>query len=73
MIDPVANPWGERTPFGPGEDWPVRVDQFLEEGASEEDETSAVSRHRRILLGGGKRGRRRAAQAGTVYGRISTI
>jgi ferredoxin-nitrate reductase len=37
VIDRIANPWGERTPFGPGEDWPVRVDRFLEAGVSEED------------------------------------
>jgi hypothetical protein len=37
MVDRIANPWGERTPFGQGEDWPVRVDQFLEEGISEEE------------------------------------
>ena len=36
MTDRIANPWGERTPFGQGEDWPVRVDQFLEDGISEE-------------------------------------
>lgn len=35
MTDRIANPWGERTPFGQGEDWPVRVDQFLEDGVSE--------------------------------------
>jgi ferredoxin-nitrate reductase len=37
MTDRIANPWGGRTPFEPGEEWPVRVDQFLEEGVSEED------------------------------------
>ncbi|HVF02414.1 MAG TPA: nitrate reductase [Rubrobacteraceae bacterium] len=37
MSDRIANPWGERTPFGQGDDWPVRVDQFLEEGISEQD------------------------------------
>ncbi len=37
MTDRIANPWGERTPFGQGEDWPVRVDQFLEDGVSEDD------------------------------------
>ncbi len=37
MLDRIANPWGERTPFGQGEEWPIRVDQFLEEGVSEED------------------------------------
>src|SRR5829696_7261486 len=37
MTDRIANLWGERTPFGPGEEWPVRVDQILEEGVSEDD------------------------------------
>jgi ferredoxin-nitrate reductase len=37
MTDRIANPWGTRTPFGQGEEWPVRVDQFLEEGLSEGD------------------------------------
>ena len=37
MTDRIANPWGERTPFGLGEEWPIRVDQFLEEGVSEEE------------------------------------
>lgn len=36
-VDRIANPWGERTPFGPGEDWPVRVGWFLEEGVSEDE------------------------------------
>src|SRR5215213_10182577 len=33
----MANPWGARTPFGRDREWPVRVDQFLEAGISEED------------------------------------
>src|SRR5918993_562940 len=37
MTDRIANLWGKRTPFGPGEEWPVRVDKFLEEGISEDD------------------------------------
>ena len=37
MTDRIANPWGDRTPFGPDEEWPVRVDLFLEEGVSEEE------------------------------------
>jgi len=37
MTDRIKEPWGERTPFGQGEDWPVRVDQFLEEGISERE------------------------------------
>ncbi|MEU8346181.1 hypothetical protein AB0C74_31175 [Spirillospora sp. NPDC048832] len=36
-IDRIAEPWGTRTPYGPGEDWPVRVDTFLQEGVSAED------------------------------------
>ena len=37
MTDRIANPWGERTPFGRDGEWPVRVDQFLEAGVSEEE------------------------------------
>jgi anaerobic selenocysteine-containing dehydrogenase len=37
MTDRIANLWGKRTPFEPGEEWPVRVDQFLEEGVSEDE------------------------------------
>ncbi|GGQ28715.1 anaerobic selenocysteine-containing dehydrogenase [Actinomadura coerulea] len=36
-IDRIADPWGTRTPYGPGEDWPVRVDTFLKEGVSPQD------------------------------------
>ncbi|GAA5166056.1 molybdopterin-dependent oxidoreductase [Amycolatopsis dongchuanensis] len=35
--DVIADPWGPRTPYGPGERWPVRVDSHLAEGLSEED------------------------------------
>ncbi|MGY4642327.1 molybdopterin oxidoreductase family protein [Cellulomonas sp. URHB0016] len=31
--DRIAQPWGTRTPYGPGERWPVRVDTFVEPGA----------------------------------------
>ncbi len=37
MTNRIANPWGRRTPFGQGEDWPIRVDQFLEAGVSEQE------------------------------------
>ena len=37
MTDRIANPWGERTPFGMDGEWPVRVDRFLENGVSEGD------------------------------------
>src|SRR5829696_7630201 len=35
VTDRIKKPWGERTPFGAGETWPVRVDQCLKEGVSE--------------------------------------
>ena len=35
MIDRIADPWGRRTPYGPGEQWPVRVDTFLNGGLTE--------------------------------------
>jgi anaerobic selenocysteine-containing dehydrogenase len=35
--DRIANPWGERTPFGAGEAWPQRVDMHLAEGVAEAD------------------------------------
>ncbi|MFI9464679.1 molybdopterin oxidoreductase family protein [Streptomyces xiamenensis] len=35
--DRIAEPWGERTPYGPGERWPVRVDSFFAEGVGPED------------------------------------
>src|SRR5215204_3676894 len=37
MTDRIANPWGTRMLFGRDVEWPVRVDQFLEEGLSEEE------------------------------------
>jgi anaerobic selenocysteine-containing dehydrogenase len=36
-VDRIAEPWGTRTPYAPGEPWPVRIDTFLEDGVSEED------------------------------------
>jgi anaerobic selenocysteine-containing dehydrogenase len=30
--DRIAEPWGTRTPYGPGQPWPVRVDTHLAEG-----------------------------------------
>jgi anaerobic selenocysteine-containing dehydrogenase len=35
--DRIAHPWGERTPYGPGERWPTRVDEHLAEGVGPED------------------------------------
>ena len=30
--DRIAEPWGQRTPYGAGQPWPVRVDSHLEDG-----------------------------------------
>ncbi|MEU7553708.1 nitrate reductase [Streptomyces sp. NPDC044571] len=37
MVDRIADPWGARTPYGPGEAWPVRTDTHLAEGVRPED------------------------------------
>ncbi|MCK2219321.1 nitrate reductase [Actinomadura sp. ATCC 31491] len=37
QVDRIAEPWGTRTPYGPGDPWPVRVDAFLEAGLREQD------------------------------------
>ncbi|MGW4084103.1 molybdopterin oxidoreductase family protein [Streptomyces sp. NPDC004822] len=36
-VDRIAEPWGERTPYGPGTPWPVRVDSYLEPGVTDGD------------------------------------
>jgi len=36
-VDRIAEPWGTRTPYGPGENWPARVDTYLADGVTEED------------------------------------
>jgi anaerobic selenocysteine-containing dehydrogenase len=36
-LDRIAEPWGSRTPYGPGESWPVRVDSYLAAGVAEDD------------------------------------
>ncbi|WP_328876970.1 molybdopterin oxidoreductase family protein [Streptomyces sp. NBC_00299] len=33
-VDRIAEPWGERTPYGPDTQWPARVDSFLEPGVT---------------------------------------
>ncbi|GHE75777.1 molybdopterin oxidoreductase [Amycolatopsis deserti] len=35
--DAIADPWGARTPYGPGQSWPVRVDSHLADGLTEDD------------------------------------
>ncbi|MFF7244549.1 molybdopterin oxidoreductase family protein [Embleya sp. NPDC008237] len=32
--DRIAEPWGTRTPYGPGQPWPVRVDTHLAQGVT---------------------------------------
>ncbi|MEU9242761.1 nitrate reductase [Streptomyces sp. NPDC048385] len=33
-VDRIAQPWGDRTPYGRGGAWPVRVDSYLEPGVT---------------------------------------
>src|SRR4051794_40015227 len=35
--DRIAEPWGVRTPYGPGTEWPVRTDTHLAAGVREGD------------------------------------
>jgi anaerobic selenocysteine-containing dehydrogenase len=37
VVDRIADPWGPRTPYGPGTQWPARVDTFLADGLTEAD------------------------------------
>jgi anaerobic selenocysteine-containing dehydrogenase len=34
MADRIADPWGGRTPYARGGEWPVRVDTYLDEGVT---------------------------------------
>lgn len=36
-VDRIAEPWGMRTPYGPGQRWPARVDTRLAEGLGPDD------------------------------------
>jgi len=36
-IDRIREPWGTRTPYAPGEPWPIRVDCYLADGLDEGD------------------------------------
>jgi ferredoxin-nitrate reductase len=36
-MDRIADPWGQRTPYGPGERWPPRADMALAEGVGEQE------------------------------------
>jgi anaerobic selenocysteine-containing dehydrogenase len=36
-VDRIAEPWGTRTPFARGEQWPVRTDMYLAPGLRAED------------------------------------
>jgi anaerobic selenocysteine-containing dehydrogenase len=37
MSDRIADVWGARTPFAAGAEWPIRVDEHLEEGVESAD------------------------------------
>lgn len=40
--DGIAQPWGTRTPYGPGQPWPTRVDSRFAPGLTSEDVESWV-------------------------------
>ena len=42
-VDRIADPWGSRTPYGPGQRWPTRVDTYLADGLTEDDVISHLS------------------------------
>ena len=37
QTDRIAEPWGTRTPYGPGTSWPARTDTFLADGVAPEE------------------------------------
>ena len=37
MADRIADPWGTRTPYASGDEWPVRVDTHLQQGIAADD------------------------------------
>ena len=37
MNDRIVDPWGRRTPYASGEQWPTRVDQHLADGLTDDD------------------------------------
>ena len=37
IADRIKDVWGQRTPHAPGEEWPTRVDLYLQEGLPESD------------------------------------
>ena len=36
-VDRIREPWGMRTPYGPGQPWPTRVDSYLADGLTDDD------------------------------------
>jgi hypothetical protein len=43
MADRIADPWGARTPYARGSEWPVRVDAYLPDGVTADDVERWVS------------------------------
>jgi anaerobic selenocysteine-containing dehydrogenase len=37
VVDRIADPWGERTPYGRAQEWPVRTDMYLDAGVAPEE------------------------------------
>ena len=49
-IDRIAEPWGTRTPYAAGQDWPVRVDMYLQDGLEPQDVDRWVQTDVALLL-----------------------
>jgi anaerobic selenocysteine-containing dehydrogenase len=52
VVDRIADPWGPRTPYASGEEWPVRVDGFLD-GDLRETEVDAWVQSASVLHSNG--------------------
>jgi ferredoxin-nitrate reductase len=63
LTDRIANRWGERTLFGRDNEWPVRVDQFLKDGISENEVNDRVQVGLHPPLQQGRHGRRRQGRS----------
>ena len=37
MTDRIADPWGITTPYTTGEEWPIRVDEYLGDGIAPDE------------------------------------
>ncbi len=70
-MDRIADPWGERTPYGPGQDWPVRVDEHVESGEVEWFPTASILHSNGDALDIGVRDGRIVGVRGIAHSRVN--